>query len=764
MTVASASRITSYTATGGTDFAIPWAFMALADIKVYTFDPTTETQVQITSGLTITGTAEADGQGFSAGNVAFDNAPANGLTVTVVNEPPAANTTDLADGSALPAESLEASVDIVTMVAQRVLDIIARTPALRETSQTGTIELGEPVLGELLNWESVSPPKIGSTPAAVAGAASGKVKITANDTTAVELLAKLVAGANITLTLQNAGGNENILVDASVPAGSTASPQESIEAGELAALFNTYRNDATPTNADIIGEVRLEANDSGANRTVYVRLRAIQEDIADGSEDAEFQIRLLRAGVETLIASFTDGLVLGAATGGDQGAGSINAVKVFENGIELNPPPSVPQHLTFSVVGGARTALATARRFPAYGVLDDGVNGPRFYVAGGLTNTLSPVTTVEAYDPDPNTWDATPSVVGYTPSGRAASAVFGDRLYSFGGVTDAGGTVTNATQRYDASADDWTALTAMLKNSHLAAAVLSSIDSLIYIAGGQSSQAAGIGNDLWSFDPANEGAGYAVLTSMPDNLTGGSLLDGANGFLYYIGGWTNNARTVANGLIFVYDISHDAWSTVPTLQYPQEGWSHVGQASVNGRTYLVGGVSEAGGNGLTDIWEFDPVVLGFRRVGGLATGGFGIACGIIAGNLYTAGGDLNYATPNVTTGTGVIGALADQVAPVPGMRTTASPSGMVLVNRTTGVIGTMIGVRLGDVWGTLPFAFTTQNADIVNIGQSNAQSGLVQESPSGVFNIQLDGTTAIQWDSNTGFVRSNGDIINALAT
>lgn len=764
MTVASESRITHATATGGVDFPIPWAFMALADIKTFTYDAVTDTQVPITSGITVTGTPDPDGQGFSAGNVAFDNAPASGLIVTHINQPPAANTTDLADGSALPAESLEASVDIVTMVAQRVLDIIARTPALRETSQTGPIILGEPVLGELLNWESVSPPKIGSTPAAVAGAASGKVKVTVNDTTAVELLAKLVAGANVTFTLQNAGGNENILIDAAVPAGSTASPQESIEAGEAAALFNAFRNDATPTNADIIGEIRLEANDSGANRTVYVRLRAIQEDIADGSEDAEFQIRLIRAGVETLFASMKDGLVLGAATGGDQGAGSINAVKVFENGIELNPPPSVPQHLTFSVTGGARTALATARRFPAYGVLDDGVNGPRLYVAGGLTNTLSPVTTVEAYDPDSNAWDATPSVTGYTPSGRAASAVFGDRLYSFGGVTDSGGTVTNATQRYDASADTWTALSAMLKNSNLAAAVLSTVDSLIYIAGGQSSQAAGIGADLWSFDPSNEGAGYTALASMPDNLTGGLLLDGANGFLYYSGGWTNNGRSIANRNTFVYNISHDDWSEIPAIQYPQEGWSHVGTATVNGRTYIVGGVSEAGGDGLTDIWEFDPIIFGLRRVGGLTTGGFGIACGIIAGDLYVAGGDTNYTTPAITTGTGVIGALADQVAPVPGMRTAASPSGMVLVNRTTGVIGTAIGVRLGDVWGTLPFAFTTQNADIVNIGQSNAQSGLVQESPPGVFNIQLDGTTAIQWDSNTGFVRSNGDIINALAT
>lgn len=129
--------------------------------------------------------------------------------------------------------------------------------------------------------------------------------------------------ADMVQGLVTSTGNQTITT---TDAGATTGPQ-----------FDLYRDSSSPLAADDIGSVLFSGKDSGGTKTSYAEARAVIVDPTDGSEDGKLTVRTVVAGAFAERASFGAGLSMAGATGGDPGAGKINATAVQLNSQEIIP-------------------------------------------------------------------------------------------------------------------------------------------------------------------------------------------------------------------------------------------------------------------------------------------------------------------------------------------------------------------------------------------------------------------------------------------
>jgi hypothetical protein len=92
------------------------------------------------------------------------------------------------------------------------------------------------------------------------------------------------------------------------------------------------RDSSSPAAADDIGKVSFLGKDSGDNETEYAALQGVILDPTSTSEDGELQVRTMVGASAAVRATFAAGLYMDGATGGDQGAGTINATALYVNG------------------------------------------------------------------------------------------------------------------------------------------------------------------------------------------------------------------------------------------------------------------------------------------------------------------------------------------------------------------------------------------------------------------------------------------------
>ena len=147
MTISSTTNRVNYTGNGVTTaFAFPYKFLANADLKVYQ-EGTLKT---ITTHYTVTGAGDDAG-----GTVTFLVAPANLDDVVIIRDPAILQGLDLVENDNLPAESLENSFDLITMVAQRLDDRVSRAFVLNDADVSGPdLTIPSPVADELIGWNS----------------------------------------------------------------------------------------------------------------------------------------------------------------------------------------------------------------------------------------------------------------------------------------------------------------------------------------------------------------------------------------------------------------------------------------------------------------------------------------------------------------------------------------------------------------------------------------------------------------------------------
>lgn len=228
MTIASTTSKASYSGNGSTTaFSIPFYFIANADIVAVLVSALgVEDTLTLTTDYTLTGAGNPSG-----GTLTTLTAPATGETLVIKRSPSQVQETVYVENDPFPAKAHEMGLDRLTMMVQDLQEQVDRTVkvGLGATTDPDALlaELAADVAGAAASAATATTQaglaataKTGAETAQglaedardAAIAAVGGVKISADDTTAAPLSTKFVAGANITLTVNNDGANETLTV------------------------------------------------------------------------------------------------------------------------------------------------------------------------------------------------------------------------------------------------------------------------------------------------------------------------------------------------------------------------------------------------------------------------------------------------------------------------------------------------------------------------------------------------------------------------
>jgi N-acetylneuraminic acid mutarotase len=265
-------------------------------------------------------------------------------------------------------------------------------------------------------------------------------------------------------------------------------------------------------------------------------------------------------------------------------------------GVAVSPPTSNPRAWTVTApmpTPRARLAAATA-------VGADGRS--RIYAIGGQNDGNTALSTVEAYDPQSDSW--TPVASMSTPRAQLAAATGPDgRIYAIGGYNQFGdlGTV----EAYDPLTDTWTLVAPVRfeataggspwRRGHAAA---TSPDGRIYAMGGFSgsypppSRANGIAS-VEAYDPSSNA--WSFVADIPHFGVGRYLLaaaTGPDGRIYGIGGAVTDASgdQLLYRTVEAYDSSTDTWSSVAPL--PTARFDLAAATGPDGKVYAIAGNSQ----------------------------------------------------------------------------------------------------------------------------------------------------------------------------
>lgn len=123
-----------------------------------------------------------------------------------------------------------------------------------------------------------------------------------------------------------------------------------------------YRNSASPAASDRIGVALFKGKDSGGNDADYAFIEAQIIDPTNGSEDGELVIGALVAGSGVNVMRISNGVQVGAPTGGYKGAGTLNATGVYDDNTLLTCPVLQPEFLEGGTVDLAKWNDLTPNR------------------------------------------------------------------------------------------------------------------------------------------------------------------------------------------------------------------------------------------------------------------------------------------------------------------------------------------------------------------------------------------------------------------
>jgi hypothetical protein len=187
---------------------------------------------------------------------------------------------------------------------------------------------------------------------------------------------KLPGSANITTAAGDVGafvslgaGNWKCLyfsrADGSVLSFGSSATITSTDAGAGAGPdFIADRNSASPAANDVIGRMLFRGRDSGGNATHYAWLDTTILDAADGSEGAKVRLLAMAAGSFAVVLTAGPGLQIGAPTGGDKGAGTLNldaGLYIDGNGV-AGPVYIIADQKTSGTNGGGITSGSFVKR------------------------------------------------------------------------------------------------------------------------------------------------------------------------------------------------------------------------------------------------------------------------------------------------------------------------------------------------------------------------------------------------------------------
>lgn len=151
MTVTATTSRVSYAGNGSTKtFTVPFYFLQDSDLLVVRRTaPNIETTLALTTDYTVTGAGNSAG-----GAITLVNAPSTTQVVSIIREPNFTQDTDYQPNDPFPAETHERALDKLTMMAQRLKELLGRSFRLSDgyTGNAATV-IPEPQSGKIIGWD-----------------------------------------------------------------------------------------------------------------------------------------------------------------------------------------------------------------------------------------------------------------------------------------------------------------------------------------------------------------------------------------------------------------------------------------------------------------------------------------------------------------------------------------------------------------------------------------------------------------------------------
>ena len=270
-----------------------------------------------------------------------------------------------------------------------------------------------------------------------------------------------------------------------------------------------------------------------------------------------------------------------------------------------------------------KAPMPTARGNFEVGVAADLV-GDKLYAVGGFNNAGGALTTVEAYDPDTNTWSTRAPMS--TPRNGIGVGVVDGLVYAVGGDTDAGNAGFLASvEAYDPLTNTWVARAPMpTPRNEVGVGV---VDGILYAVGGYNGV---YHSTVEAYNPVTNT--WSPRAPMPTarSVFAVGVVDGV---LYAVGG--QNGSEVLSTVV-AYDPVTDTWSTrapMPTAR------AALASAVVNGILYAIGGINGGCSTPCSVVEAYDPGTDTWTTVSPpMPTGRYYLAAGVIGSSFYAVGG------------------------------------------------------------------------------------------------------------------------------
>src|SRR5712692_680365 len=235
----------------------------------------------------------------------------------------------------------------------------------------------------------------------------------------------------------------------------------------------------------------------------------------------------------------------------------------------------------------------------AYG---ETTHGGFLYVIGGRATGpgAPPLSDLRRYDPVTNTWATLASMS--TPRAAAAAAIQDDAIFVIGGRTATAGPCSglplSVVERYDIDTNTWSTVAPLPgpARSDLAAV---SHGGKIFVFGGCSGLFAVTG-EVDKYDPQTDTwtTGLATMPTPRASLVAGKVGD----TVFAIGGSTTGLNQVS--VNESYKISSDSWSTTPAAMPTPR--AEAGVHSHGGRVFVVGGGNRGGSSDANEVFKPKP--------------------------------------------------------------------------------------------------------------------------------------------------------------
>lgn len=218
------------------------------------------------------------------------------------------------------------------------------------------------------------------------------------------------------------------------------------------------RDSASPADGDILGGILFRGEDESGGDDDYATIQGEIVDATGGTEDGRIGFLTKIAGTDAARAYVGAGIYTASVTGGDQGAGTVNAAGVYEAGVQLKPFvsdtaqnaastaldfTSIPSwvkriHVTFSAFSTNGTSIVIVQIGDSGGIEASGYSGssveldasPAAAAYGGSGFEIAAANTAA------RTWHGVLTMVRHnTGNTWAASGTFGDSASGTAGVT-----------------------------------------------------------------------------------------------------------------------------------------------------------------------------------------------------------------------------------------------------------------------------------------------------------------------------------------